>query len=154
MLDWDEYTKVAERFQHKAKWEDREDLNHTILLSLAQAQIGLDNNGGGQLSDVAMLRIASYECHRYWRHLKRQLTILSLNTEINDGDGNTTELIETVADDRAIDLEAWLEAKTWLLGCPERLVVIAGKRLKGIPLNKRDQKYLERHRRQEQASLF
>ena len=154
MLDWSEYTKVAERFQHKAKWEDREDLNHTILLSLAQAQIGLDNNGGGRLSDVAMLRIASYECHKYWRQLKRQLTILSLNTEINDGDGNTTELIETVADDRAIDLEAWLEAKTWLLGCPERLVVIAGKRLKGIPLNKRDQKYLERQRRQEQAKLF
>jgi hypothetical protein len=153
MLDWSEYTKVAERFQHKAKWEDREDLNHTILLSLAQAQIGLDNNGGGQLSDVAMLRIASYECHRYWRQLKRQLTILSLNTEINDGDGNTTELIETVADDRAIDLEAWLEARTWLLGCPERLVVIAGKRLKGKPLSNQEHQYLWRFRQKEQKRL-
>jgi hypothetical protein len=154
MLDWSKYIGIADRFQHKAKWEDREDLNHTIILSLAQAQIGLDNNGGGQLSGVAMLRVASYECQRYWRSIKRQLTILSLNEPIEDGDGNATELIETIADDKAIDLEAWLEAKTWLLGCPKRLVVIAGKRLKGISLNKRDQKYLERHRRQEQARLF
>jgi len=154
MLDWGKYIVVADRFQHKAKWHDREDLNHTIVLSLADAQLSLDSNGGGQLSDVAMLRIASYECHKYWRQLKRQLTILSLNTEIGDGDGNTTELIETLADDKAIDLDAWLEARTWLLGCPKRLVIIAGKRLKGIPLNKRDQKYLERHRRQEQAKLF
>jgi len=153
-MDWVKYQEIADKFQHKARREDREDLNHTIVLSLAQAQIGLDNNSGGQLSDVAMLRIASYECHKYWRQLKRQLTILSLNTEIDNGDGDTTELIDTLADDRAIDLEAWLEARTWLLGCPKRLVVIAGKRLKGIPLNKRDQKYLERHRRQEQASLF
>jgi hypothetical protein len=154
MLDWDKYIVVADKFQHKAKWEDREDLNHTILLSLAQAQLSLDNNGGGQLSDVAMLRIASYECHKYWRQLKRQLTILSLNTEINDGDGNTTELIETVADDRAIDVEAWLEARTWLLGCPKRLVVIAGKRLKGISLDARDKMYLQRFRQREQKELF
>jgi hypothetical protein len=154
MLDWDEYIAVAAKFQHKAKHEDREDLNHTIVLSLAQAQIGLDNNGGGQLSDVAMLRIASYECHKYWRQLKRQLTILSLNTEIDDGEGNTTELIDTLASDKAIDLDAWIDARTWLLGCPKRLIVIAGKRLKGISLNKRDQKYLERYRRQEQARLF
>jgi len=152
-MDWVKYQEIADKFQHKAKWEDREDLNHTILLSLAQAQIGLDNNGGGQLSDVAMLRIASYECHRYWRQLKRQLTILSLNTEINDGDGNTTELIETVADDRAIDLEAWLEARTWLLGCPERLVVIAGKRLKGKPLSNQEHQYLWRFRQKEQKRL-
>jgi hypothetical protein len=153
MLDWGKYIVVADKFQHKAKWEDREDLNHTIILSLAQAQIGLDNNGGGQLSDVAMLRIASYECHRYWRQLKRQLTILSLNTEINDGDGNTTELIETVADDRAIDIEAWLEAKTWLLGCPKRLIVIAGKRVKGIPLTKYEQLYLCRFWKRQQKRL-
>jgi len=130
MLDWDKYIAVADRFQHKAKTQDTEDLNHTIVLSLAQAQIGLDNNGGGQLSDVAMLRVASYECQKYWRTIKRQLTILSLNTELNDGDG--IELIDTVADDKAIDLDAWLDARTWLLGCPKRLVVIAGKRLKVI----------------------
>jgi hypothetical protein len=152
MLDWSKYIAVADRFQHKAKAQDIEDLNHTIILSLAQAQTAKDNNGGGQLSDVAMLRVASYECQKYWRQQKRLLTVLSLNTELNDGDG--VELIDTVADDKAIDLDAWLDARTFLLGCPMRLIVIAGKRLKRIPLDDKDKKYLRRFRRREQKSLF
>ena len=154
MLDYGKYITVADRYQRKAKREDREDLNHTIILSLAQAQLRLDNNGGGQLSDVAMLRIASYECQKYWRAIKRQLTILSLNTDIYDGDGNITELIDTVADDNAIDLDAWLDARTWLLGCPGRLVVIACKRLKGKALTQYERLYLCRFRKREQKSLI
>ncbi len=152
MLDWSKYIAVADRFQYKAKAQDTEDLNHTIVLSLAQAQTAKDNNGGGQLSDVAMLRVASYECQKYWRQQKRLLTILSLNTELNDGDG--VELIDTLSDDKAIDLDAWLDARTFLLGCPMRLIVIAGKRLKGIPLTNADMIYLCRFRQREQKELF
>ena len=152
MLDYGKYITVANRYQRKAKREDREDLNHTIILSLAQVQLAKDNNGGGQLSDVAMLRVASYECQKYWRAIKRQFTILSLNTELNNGDG--IELIDTVADDKAIDLDAWIDARTWLLGCPTRLVQIASKRLKGIPLEPKDQEYLRRYRVREQKSLL
>jgi hypothetical protein len=151
MLDWSKYISVADRFQHKAKAQDIEDLNHTIVLSLANAQRAKDNNGGGQLSEVAMLRVASYECQKYWRSIKRQLTILSLNTELNDGDG--IELIDTVADDEGIDLDAWLDARTFLLGCPMRLIVIAGKRLKGIPLTNADMIYLCKWRKREQKRL-
>jgi hypothetical protein len=154
MLDWSKYIAVADRFQHKARAQDIEDLNHTIVLSLAQAQTAKDNNGGGQLSDVAMLRVASYECQKYWRQQKRLLTILSLNTEINDGEGNSTELIDTLVSDKAIDLDAWLDARTFLLGCPMRLIVIAGKRLKGIPLDDKDRDYLRRFRQREQKTLF
>ncbi len=154
MLDYGKYITVADRYQSKAKREDREDLNHTIILSLAQAQLAKDNNGGGQLSDVAMLRVASYECQKYWRAIKRQLTILSLNTDIYDGDGNTTELINTVADDKAIDLDAWIDARTWLLGCPQRLIQIASKRLKGITLNNADKLYLGKWRKREQKRLL
>jgi hypothetical protein len=154
MLDWSKYIAVADRFQYKAKAQDIEDLNHTIVLSLAQAQTAKDNNGGGQLSDVAMLRVASYECQKYWRQQKRLLTTLSLNTDIYDVDGNTTELIDTLSDDKAIDLDAWLDAKTFLLGCPMRLIVIAGKRLKGIPLTNADMIYLCRFRQREQKELF
>ena len=53
--------------------------------------------------------------------------MLNLDTEIENGDGDTTELIETIADTRAINLEAWLDAKTLLLGCPQRLIHIANK---------------------------
>ena len=154
MLDYGKYITVANRYQRKAKREDGEDLNHTIILSLAQAQLAKDNNGGGQLSDVAMLRIASYECQKYWRAIKRQLTILSLNTDIYDGDSNTTELIGTLADDKVIDLDAWIDARTWLLGCPRRLVVIACKRLKGIALEPKEKMYLQRFRHREQKSFI
>ena len=123
-------------------------------MRLAQAQLAKDNNGGGQLSDVAMLRVASYECQKYWRAIKRQFTILSLNTELNNGDGDGIELIDTVADDKAIDLDAWIDARTWLLGCPSRLVVIASKRLKGIALEHKDREYLRRYRVREQKSLL
>jgi hypothetical protein len=153
MLDWSKYIAVADRFQHKAKAQDIEDLNHTIILSLADAQFRLDNNGGGQLSDVAMLRVASYECQKYWRQQKRLLTILSLNTEIDDGEGNATELIDTLASDKAIDLDAWLDARTFLLGCPMRLIVIAGKRLKGKPLINKELQYLWYWRHKEQKGL-
>ena len=152
MLDWSKYITVANRLQRKARAEDREDLNHTIVLSLAQAQDRLDNDGGGQLSDIAMLRIASYECQKYWRQLKRQLTTLSLNT-VTGGDGDGTELIETVADDKAIDLADWQDARTWLLGCPIRLVTIADKRVKRIALEHKDWCYLSRFRQREQKVL-
>jgi len=152
MLDWSKYITVANSFQRRARAEDREDLNHTIILSLAQAQDRQDSNGGGQLSDIAMLRIASYECQKYWRQLKRQLTILSLNI-VTGSDSDSAELIETIADDKAIDLDAWQDARTWLLGCPIRLVAIADKRVHGISLKPKDQEYLRRYRKREQKVL-
>ena len=158
MLDWSKYSTVADRYQYKAKAQDREDLNHAIILSLADAQLRLDNNGGGQVSDLAMLRIASYECKKYWRGEYRNGRMISLNTVIADGDGNTTELIDTLADDKAIDLEVWLNEATWRLGCPQRLIDIAQKSLKGIPLNRREQTYFNhyqtRHLKKSQKTLF
>ncbi len=158
MLDWSKYITVADRFQRKAKAQDREDLNHTIILSLADAQLRLDNNGGGQVSDVAMLRIASYECKKYWRSEYQNGRIISLNTIIEDGDGSQIELIDTLADDKAIDLEAWLNDATWLLGYPKRLVEVVGKRLKGIPLNRKEKTYFYHYQarqfKKHQKTLF
>ena len=153
MLDYGKYITVANRYQYKAKYQDREDLNHDIIIALAEAQRAKDNNGGGNLSDVAMLRITSYECQKYWRQIKRQYNIFSLNTELKNGDGDSIELIETIADDKAIDLDAWIDASIWLLGCPARLIEIAHKRLKGLLLKPKDKMYLWRYRQQEQKSL-
>jgi len=75
--------------------------------------------------------------------------IQSLNTEIVDAEGNTIELIDTLADDHAIDLDAWLDASTFKLGYPDRLVQLATKRHKGIPLNGNDQRYFTRQRQEE-----
>lgn len=153
-LDWEKYMGIADNFQHKARYEDREDLRQDIVVRLAEvASIKTE-----RLTTPAMLRVASFVIVEYWRDLKRQPTIFSLNDTIDDGDGNSVELLETLADDQAIDLEAWVDARTWLMGCPRRLVKIALKKVKGKPLDKNDQKYLERHRQKElakyQQSLF
>ncbi len=154
MLDWSKYTTVANRYQHKAKPEDRQDLNHDIILSLAEAQRAKDSNGGGQLSDIAVMRLAAYECQKYWRQQRRQSNIGSLNTELDDGDGDRIELIETIADDKAIDLDAWLDASVWLLGCPTRLIEIANRKVDKEPLNKTDRQYLWRYHSRKQKSLI
>ena len=183
MLDWGKYNTVADRYQYKAKAQDREDLNHTIILSLAQAQMSLDRNGGGQLSDVVMLRVASYTVADYWRtqykltngidcgscskaqrakcrkkwlytECPKAIKLEYLSKPITDGDGNITELGELIADDKAIDLDAWLDDKTFLLGCPKRLIDIGYKIRKGIPLDAKDQKYLWRYRQKEQKRLL
>ena len=154
MLDWSKYIAVADRFQHKAKRQDRDDFNHDIIASLADAQIRLDDNGGGQLSDIAMLRIASYECKKYWRAEYRNGRIVSLNTTIEDEDGNQIELIDTLADDKATDLEAWLDRSVWQLGFPNRLAEIVRKLAYEIPLTNKDHQYLWRFRQKEQKRLF
>jgi hypothetical protein len=149
-LDWQKYIEIADKFQHKAKAADRQDLRQDIILRLAEVA---SNNGHAPFTEGAMVRVASYTVMAYWRDLMRKPTILSLNGELSDGDGDTAELWQTLADDRAIDLEAWLDAKRWLLGCPKALVRIAYKRYVGKPLKWSDYKYLERYRQKEVKKL-
>jgi hypothetical protein len=140
--NWDTYIEIARRFEHKAQFQDREDLKHSIIVRIAEVA---QRNGHKPFTEWGMLRVASYVVMEYWREERRQPQ-MRLNSQIEDGEGDSIELIDTIADDNAIDLDAWLDAKTWLLGCPKRLVGIAHKRVKGIALDKADQKYLERYR--------
>ena len=150
---WLEWLEVAKRFEHKAKAEDRLDLRHTIIVAFADQQARNDKLGKPDLSFYGMLRIASHCVADYWREQKRQLTILSLNTELEDIEGNTVELIDTLADD-SVDIEAWLERSTWELGYPKRLVEIAHKLDNKEALSAKDRMYLSRYRHKEQKPLF
>jgi hypothetical protein len=149
--EWRQWYETAHRFEHKVPAQDRGDIRHNIILELALARA---RDGDKPFSKAMMCRVASFVVADYWRKVKRKPTLLSLDTEIENRDGDTTELIETIADDRAIDLEAWLDARTFLLGCPHRLVQIANKRVKGIPLEPKDKMYLQRFRQKEQKRLF
>jgi len=178
--DWLTYYKVASHFSYKAKAEDREDLLHDIMITLADVA---SNNGHKPFTEPAMYRVASITVVHYWRaqykltngldcgscskaqrkeckehelysECPKAIKLEYLSKPITDSEGNLTELGELIADDKAIDLDAWLDADTFLLGCPQRLIGIALKRVKGIPLDENDQKYLERYRRQEQKRLF
>jgi len=148
--EWRQWYETAHRFEHKVPAQDRGDIRHNIILELALARA---RDGDKPFSMAMMCRVASFVVADYWRKAKRKPTMLSLNTEIEDGDGNTTELINTVADDKAIDLDAWIDARTWLLGCPRRLIVIANKKLCGKSLSDRERQYLCRYRRKEQKVL-
>jgi hypothetical protein len=177
---WLTYYKVASKFSHKAKAEDREDLLHDIILTLADVE---RNNGHKPLTEPAMYRIASVTVVHYWRaqykltngldcgscskaqrkeckehdlysECPKAVRVEYLSKPIIDSNGNITELGELIADDKAIDLDAWLDADTFLRGCPQRLIAIAHKRVDGIPLDHKDREYLRRFRQREQKNLF
>jgi len=179
MLDWGKYIAVADRFQYKAKWQDREDLRQDIILRLAQVA---RNNGHKPFTDRAMIRVASYVVADYWRtqykitngidcgscskiqrrkcreddlyrECPKAIKIESLSKPIIDSEGNITELGELIADDKAIDLDAWLDDKTFLLGFPKRLIDIAHKIKQGQALTNRERQYLWYWRKREQKPL-
>jgi hypothetical protein len=148
--EWLNWYQVAHRFEHKVPAQDRGDIKHNIILELAKARA----RDGKPIPIPRAYRIASLVVALYWRQETRKPTMLSLNSEIANGDGDTTELIETIADDKAIDLSAWLDARTWLLGCPIRLVQIAHKINNGDRLTPTDSQYLWRYRKREQKTLL
>ena len=178
--EWLTYYKVASRFNHKARAQDREDLLQDIMIALADVE---RNNGHEPLTEPAMYRVASVTVAHYWRthykhtngldcgscskaqrHKCRQdwlytecpkaIKLDYLSQPVTDGDGNLTELGELIADDKAVDLDAWLDNKTWRLGCKTRLIEIATKKVNGQPLNWSDYKYWERELKKSQKTLF
>lgn len=149
---WGEYWEIAKRFEHKARAQDRDDLRHNIIIRLVEVAKAREASGE-DFSYLAKLRTASYTCLAYWRDEKRNGKIISLNTTIQDEEGDTIELIDTLADDNAIDLDAWLDARVWLMGCPKKLVQIARKRASGFALTATDHQYLWRYKRKAQMRL-
>jgi len=145
--DWALFYKVARYFVHKVKFEDREDFLHDLLLEMAKVKAKYKAKGK-PLTEAGLMRVASYEVTEYWHTLVRHRpTVLSLNDKTDNGDGEATELIEFLADDKAVDLDLKLDARRFLLGCPRRLVQIAYKRYSGIPLVGKEYDYIERWRR-------
>jgi hypothetical protein len=178
--NWDTYIEIARRFEHKAQFQDREDLRHSIIVRIAEVA---ERNGSKPFTEWAMLRIASCAVADYYRDLRlptgyrpcgrcskaqrskcarydlyaqcqKSVGVVSLNSQIEDGEGNSIELIDTIADDSAIDLDAWVEARTWLLGCPKKLIRIAHKRANGIALTPTEHQYLWRFRKNGQKRLL
>jgi len=178
--EWLAYYNVASRFTDRVKPQDKEDILHTIIATLADVE---RNNGHKPFTEAVMYRIASRTVADYWfshysyssgldckhcskaqrhkckendlyRECLKAIKLESLNKPIIDSEGHTTELGELIADDKALDLDAWVDARTFLLGFPQRLLAIAHKRLDGIPLCNADKLYLGKWRKREQKILL
>ena len=181
--DWLDWLKVARRYERKVPYQDRQDLRHTIILELAQARAKTTE----PIPQYRAYRIASYMVADYYRSQQKLNTGLDckncskaqrskckaddlysqcpklirleyLESERVDGEGNRVTIQDTLADDKAIDLDAWLDAATFMLGCPIRLIELAYKRQAGIPLTETERRYYNRQRAKElkryQKSLF
>ena len=177
---WLDFYNVASRFTDKVKPEDREDILHTIMMTLADVE---RNNGHKPFTEAVMYRIASRTVADYWRSYykasngldcgscskaQRQkckednlytkcpkaIKLENLNKPIIDSEGNTTELGELIADDKALDLDAWADAKTFILRFQNRLLQIAIKINTGQALSNKDHQYLWRFRQREQKRLI
>jgi len=183
--EWGEWLKVAKRYEVKLPAQDRLDYRHDCLLELHRArQRDSKELPKLRAYRIASLMVALYwrEVNKpttrfcIYSGVPKELNckvcelkpskgqvcpwiarrpIQSLDTEIEDTEGNTVKLIDTVASEDVHDMpDAWYELSTWLLGCPTRLIEIAEKRRDGEPLSAKDRKYLQRYREQEQKSLF
>ena len=90
-------------------------------------------------------KVALWETTKYIRREGRQRHVsLYQKVENNDGDDGL-ELQETIADDRAPDLDAWVDARMQLQRLPrlpQRLMAIVGKRLRGERLSATEWSYL------------
>lgn len=156
--EWGWFAKITEYFVNKVKYEDRQDFRHDLLIEMAKVKAKYEAKGK-PLTEAGLMRIGSYQVTEYWHNLMRHKpTMISLNSERDNGDGDITQLSEMLADDGTLNLAEWLDAKSWLLGCPHKLVKIAYKRYSGKPLDTKEQNYLHHYREKElknyQKTLF
>lgn len=84
-----------------------------------------------------MIRVAQYTRLRFYHQKKRWARVarISLNCTVQDEDGNETEIMNTVADARGIDLDSWLDAKAHYLGSSKRVRQALQKRVSGMQLS-------------------
>ena len=179
--DYALFYKIAKRFTHKVKPEDREDLLHDLLLEMAKVKAKYELTGK-PLTEAGLMRVASYEVADYWRkHFKhingidcghcskaqrhkcrekdlyrecpKAIKLESLDRVIDDGNGDGIALHELIADDKAIDLVARLDARLTLDGYPRRFVQLMYKDYAGYSLTNSERNYIYHHKKKAQKRL-
>jgi len=176
------YYKIALRFGHKALLDEQDDLLQDIIEGLARVAKDRTLSEAAlyriaeHIKDHYWYKHYAYhngldcqhcskaqraKCRTAWAYsdwayydCRRAMTLESINQPIIDSEGNITELAELIADDKALDLEEWLDAKTFLIGVPIRLKQIARKLNDKVEaLTVAERKYLCKLRRKTQKPL-
>jgi len=171
--DWAVFDKIAGYFLYKVRPEDREDFHHDLLVAMAKVKEKYDAQGKplteAGLMWVARYEVMAYWARRMYRLFGlncsnctiqqrsecrswpepsrcpkgKRRPVLSLNKIMRNGDGHKpTELQDLIAD-KAIDINAKLDARRILQGLPKTLVKVGYKVYAGIPLKKEEKRYLK-----------
>jgi len=166
------------------RFDDREDWLHDTMLEMAKVKAKYEVTGKplteAGLMRVASYQVTEYwvkqrrlttwldcgNCSKAQRQKCRsedlyskcpkyhQLVSLNAKADGGDGDGEPSELIEFIADDKAVDLDALLDARRILRGLPRRLIQIGYKLYNEQPLTAKEWSYLKRFRKSSQKRLF
>jgi hypothetical protein len=119
---WREWAKIASNFIWTLddQW-DREDLMHNIIVRVAEVAEEYRRQGKS-LSKWGAIKVAEYTRLRFYRDKKRWKRVfsVSLNSTIQDEDGYETELIQAIPDEKGINLDAWLDFKSYYQSRPTK----------------------------------
>ena len=119
---WREWAKIAKNFvwQLDDQW-DREDLMHNIIVRTAEVAEEYRRQGRS-LSKWGAIKVAEYTRLRFYHQKKRwrRVSSVSLNSVIQDEDGNETEMIQTILDEKRIDQDEWLDFKNYYQSRPPK----------------------------------
>ena len=120
---WRDWAKIARNFAYQMddQW-DREDLMHNIIVRLAEVA-EVYHQRGIPFHKGACIKVAQYTRLRFYHQKKRWKRVfsVSLNSVVRDGDGNETELINTLIAQKGIDLDTWIDAQSHYQSSPERM---------------------------------
>jgi hypothetical protein len=119
---WREWAMIAKNFvwQLDDQW-DREDLMHNIIVRVAEIAEEYRRQGK-PLSKWGAIKVAEYTRLRFYHQKKRwrRVSSVSLNSVIQDEDGNETEMIQTILDEKGIDQDEWLDFQNFYHSRPQK----------------------------------
>jgi len=120
---WRQWAQIARNFSyHLDDHWDREDLMHNIIVRLTEVAEEYHRQGK-PLTKGGCIRVAQYTRLRFYHQKKRwkRVSSISLNSMVQDEDGNETEMIQTIAAKKGIDLDTWLDAQSHYQSSPQKV---------------------------------
>jgi len=179
--DYALFYKVAKGFTHRVKREDSHDFLHDLILAFAKVKVTYTAKGK-ELTEGGLVRVAQHELADYWHkwfyrnngidchrcnkaqrqkcrsqdlygECPRAIKLDNLDRLIEDGNGDSTPLYELIADDKAVDLVAMLEARFTLDGYPRRFVHLMYKDYAGYSLTNCERNYIYHQKKKAQKRL-
>ena len=116
-----EWAKIARNLAWQVDYPDRDDLIQDILMRLLEVA-EIYRQQGRSLTKWGAIKAAQYTRLRFYHQKKRwkRVFTVSLNGVIQDEEGYETERIQTIPDEKGVDRDAWLDAKSHYLSSPEK----------------------------------